>query len=205
MTSSGSQASSGHTAAGLPVNGPSAKASIWYSGMRMRLRLCPEWMGMVERPLAMAEAGSADNCATDVFARLLDRGLDLEALRHAGGDRRGQCAAGAVGMAAVDPRALPDAQAGSGRENVVNRAAGEVATLQQGRGATEVAHLLCRLPHRREAVDRAPQQDLGFRKVRGQYRGARHEPMLQRLDRAGLDQRRTALRYHDRVDNQRNV
>src|SRR5437870_13370839 len=110
--------------------------------MRMRLRLCPEGMGMVERPMAMPEARSADNCATDVFARLLDRGLDLEPLRHAGGDRRGQRAAGAVGMAAVYPRALPDAQAGSGSEHVVNRAAGEVATLQQGFGSTELAQLL---------------------------------------------------------------
>ena len=43
-------------------------------------------------------------------------------------------------------------------------------------------------------------QDFGFRQVRRQHRGARHQQPLQRIDRVGLDQRRAALGDHHRID-----
>src|SRR5712691_13215524 len=110
--------------------------------------------------MAAAEPGGAQDRAPDVFARPLDRFLDPEPLRQAGGDRRGQRAAGAVSVAGVDPRALPNAEPSGACEDVVHRAAGEVAAFEQRRAAAEAEQLPGRIAHRGEAVDRAAEEDL---------------------------------------------
>ena len=73
---------------------------------------------MVERAVAAAEAGSARDRALDVGASAVDGIFDPKALGEAGGDRRGESAAGAVGVAGIDPGALPDPCAPPGDEDV---------------------------------------------------------------------------------------
>ena len=46
-------------------------------------------------------------------------------------------------------------------------------------------------------------EDLGFRQVGCQHRGAGDELAFQRIDRARFDQRRAAFGDHDRIDDQR--
>ena len=141
--SAGSQASSGHTAAGLPVNGPSVEGIDLIErdahGFQHCVRRAPQRVGVVERAVAAAEAGRACDRAAHIVARAVDRRLDRQALRQAGGDRRGQRAAGAVRVPAVDPRALARrADAAGGRQHVVDRVAREVPALEQHRAAAEL-------------------------------------------------------------------
>ncbi len=80
---------------------------------------------------------------------------DRHALREAGGDRGGERAAGAVGVAAVDPRALPECAVrprSPARRTPCRR---QVPALQQHRAAAQLEQRLGRALHRGEAVDRA--------------------------------------------------
>src|SRR5271170_6030021 len=83
-------------------------------------------MGVVEGAVAISEPGSAGDRALDIAACAVDGALDFEALGKAGGDRRGEGAASAVGVAGVDPRALPNPGPRSGHQDVRDGAAGEV-------------------------------------------------------------------------------
>src|SRR5437763_12580081 len=92
---------------------------------------------MVERTVTMAETGSRSDCALHIEAGALDRRFDGQALRKTGGDCRGESAAGAMGVPAVDARAVPDPQTGSGREHVVHCITRQVPALEQHRAAAQ--------------------------------------------------------------------
>ena len=62
-----------------------------------------------ERSVAAPKAGGAGDRALDIGAGALDRGADRHALGQTGSDRRGEGAAGAVGMPGFDAWAIPHA------------------------------------------------------------------------------------------------
>ena len=63
-------------------------------------------MGVVERPVAAAQTRRAGNRALHVDAGPIDRALDVEPLGEPGRDRRGERAAGAMGVAAGNTRLI---------------------------------------------------------------------------------------------------
>ena len=62
--------------------------------------------GVIERAVAAAEAGRGLDGLADVGTGARDRVLEAHLLRQAGGDRRGERAAGAVGVRRLDARIL---------------------------------------------------------------------------------------------------
>src|SRR6516162_1891007 len=94
-------------------------------------------MSVVEGPVPAAETGRASNRTLDIISRTIYRGLDVETLSQAGCDRRGEGAAGTVGMAGRDPRALPDPGTAARNEDIGHGFPGEMATLDQHSAAPE--------------------------------------------------------------------
>src|ERR1041385_4062984 len=122
-------------------------------------------MSMVERAVAMAETGRGGNRALHIIAGALDRCLDSESLRDAGGYRRSKRAAGAVGVSAIDARAVPDALTVRSREHVIDRVARQMSAFQQDRTATQLAQFCRRLAHGREIGDGVTGEDFGLGQV----------------------------------------
>src|SRR6516225_12024005 len=104
-------------------------------------------MRMVERPVAVTEPRRAGDRALDVISGTIDRALDAETLGDAGCDSRGEGAAGPVGVAGRDPRALPDLGAAGGDEDIRDGFSREMAALDQHCSAAEREQGLARGPH----------------------------------------------------------
>ena len=94
-------------------------------------------MGVVERAVALADAGRRGNGAADIIARTVNRHFDGQTLREPGGNRRGQGAAGTVRVPALDPSMAPSAMPRFGRKHVVHGIASEMPTFQQHRATAE--------------------------------------------------------------------
>src|SRR5690348_2339568 len=122
-------------------------------------------MSMVEWAVAMAETRRGGNRALHILAGALDRCLDSEPLRETGGNRRSKRAAGAVGVPAVDARAVPDALTVGGREHVIDRVARQMPAFQQDRTATQLAQFCRRPAHGREIGDGVTGEDLDRKSV----------------------------------------
>src|SRR5689334_11283169 len=107
-------------------------------------------MSVVERAVAMAETRCGGNRTLHIIAGALDRCLDSEPLRETGGNRRSKRAAGAVGVSAVDARAVPDALTVRGREHVIDRVPRQMPAFKQDRTATQLAQFCRRAAHGRK-------------------------------------------------------
>src|SRR5262249_33955128 len=84
-------------------------------------------MRVVKRSVAAAEPGCAGNRGLNVISRALNRPLNPETLSEPGCDRRGEGAAGAMGVTGRDPRAFPDPDAAaSGDEHIRNGRPGKM-------------------------------------------------------------------------------
>src|SRR6266478_9090373 len=113
--------------------------------------------------MTAAETGSADDRTLDVGPGAVDGAFDILTLREASRDRRGQRAAGAVGMARRDPRALPEYRTSRRYKHVRHGFSGEMSAFDQHCPTAEQEQGFAGGSHLREIADCRAAQDRGFR------------------------------------------
>src|SRR6185369_14961082 len=116
-----------------PISSESTTASLTRPRRQFLPRSSPaamKHMRVVERPVAVAESRRGLDRVLDVAARALHRERQWHGLRERDRDRRGEGAAGAVGVLGLDARAGENLDAAWRREHVVHEPPVEMPALE---------------------------------------------------------------------------